>query len=212
MANGMDLGQSGVIPFIPPAALDQYDIQQAKARADAQQPAQPPVPELAGYIKGQFEIFRNHRNTVAGWSNRMIEALRTYNGQYNPTKMQEVKKFGGSEIYARLSAQKCRATTSLLRDIYMGQDRPWGIRAPVDPDIPPEIIQKIQTLMQSEQQMIAQTTGQVPSQDDLDKRSQALMEAPRDPAKKKVRDQARISEEKIEELLREGGFYHALAE
>jgi hypothetical protein len=212
MADGMDLGQAGVLQVIPPAALDKYDLEQAKARADAQQPKQPPVPELCGYIKGQFEIFRNHRNTVAGWSNRMIEALRTYNGQYNPTKMQEVKKFGGSEIYARLSAQKCRATTSLLRDIYMGPDQPWGIRAPADPDIPPEIIEKIRTLMQTEQQMIAQTTGQTPSQDDLDKRSQALLESAREAAKKKAHDQARISEEKIEELLREGGFYHALAE
>src|SRR6266480_1127727 len=153
MADGMDLGQSGVIPYTPPAALDEYDIKQAKARADAQQKlqTQAPVPELCGYIKGQFEIFRNHRNTVAGWSNRMIEALRTYNGQYNPTKMQEVRRFGGSEIYARLSAQKCRATTSLLRDIYMGPDRPWGIHAADDPDIPSAIIEKIRMLMQSEQ-------------------------------------------------------------
>src|SRR5215468_116825 len=212
MADGMDIGQAGVIPFIPPAALDQYDIQQAKARADAQQPAQVAVPELCGYIKGQYEIFRNHRNTVAGWSNRMIEALRTYNGQYNPTKEREVKKFGGSEIYARLSAQKCRATTSLLRDIYMGPDRPWGIRPPADPPIPPDVIEKIRTLIQTEQQMIMQTTGQMPSQDDLDKRAQALVMSARDAAKKKARTQARVSEDKIEEFLWEGGFYHALAE
>jgi len=212
MADGMDIGQAGVIPFIPPAALDKYDIDQAKARADAQQPAQVAVPELCGYIKGQYEIFRNHRNTVAGWSNRMIEALRTYNGQYNPTKEREVKKFGGSEIYARLSAQKCRATTSLLRDIYMGPDRPWGIRPPADPPIPPDVIEKIRTLIQTEQQMIMQTTGQMPSQDDLDKRAQALVMSARDAAKKKARSQARVSEDKIEEFLWEGGFYHALAE
>src|SRR5215510_13242539 len=188
MADGANLGQSGVLSYMPPADLDKYDITQAKARADAaaQQTAQIPVPELVGYIKGQYEIFRNHRNTAAGWSNRMIEALRTYNGQYNPTKEQEVKKFGGSEIYARLSAQKCRATTSLLRDIYMGPDRPWGIRAPADPDIPPEIIEKIRTLIQTEQQMIMQTTGQMPSQDDLDKRANALVISAREAAKKKA--------------------------
>ena len=214
MADGLDIGQSGVIPFLPPAVQDQYDIKQAKARADAQQQLQqqPAPPELCGYIRGQFEIFRNHRNTVAGWSNRMIEALRTYNGQYNPTKEREVKKFGGSEIYARLSAQKCRATTSLLRDVYMGPDRPWGIRAPVDPDIPPDIMQKISTLMQTEQQMIAQTTGQTPSQDDLEQRRRALVESARDAARKKARDQAQVSEDMVEEMLREGGFYHALAE
>jgi len=212
MADGQDIGQAGVVQFLPPALQDKYELDQAKARVAAQQPPQPVVPELCGYIKGQYEIFRNHRNTIAGWSNRMIEALRTYNGQYGPTKEREVKKFGGSEIYARLSAQKCRATTSLLRDIYMGPDRPWGINPPVDPPIPPEIIEKIRTLIQTEQQMIMQTTGQMPSQDDLDKRAQALVMSARDAAKKKARDQARVSEEKIDELLLEGGFYHALAE
>src|SRR5262252_3945733 len=187
MADGQDIGQAGVVQFLPPALQDKYELDQAKARVAAQQPPQPVVPELCGYIKGQYEIFRNHRNTVAGWSNRMIEALRTYNGQYNPTKEREVKKFGGSEIYARLSAQKCRATTSLLRDIYMGPDRPWGINPPVDPPIPPEIIEKIRTLIQTEQQMIMQTTGQMPSQDDLDKRAQALVMSARDAAKKKAR-------------------------
>ena len=214
MADGNGIGQAGAVQFISPSDLDEYERGRDKARADAreQMQAQPAPPELAGFIRGQFEIFRNHRNTVAGWSNRMIEALRTYNGQYNPTKYQEVKKFGGSEIYARLSAQKCRATTSLLRDIYMGPDRPWGIRAPADPPVPPEIIEKIRTLMQTEQQMIGQTTGQTPSQDDLNQRSTALLTSAREAAKKKARDQAKTSEEKIEELLREGGFYHALAE
>jgi len=214
MANGIDIGQSGVLSYLPPALQDEYDIKRAKALADANAQRQPQqlMPELCGYIKGQYEIFRNHRNTVAGWSNRMIEALRTYNGQYDPTKEREVKKFGGSEIYARLSAQKCRATTSLLRDIYMGPDRPWGIKPPADPPIPPEIIQKIHTLIQTEQQMIMQTTGQVPSQDDIDKRAQALVMSARDAANKKAREQAQVSEDKIEEYLREGGFYHALAE
>ena len=60
----------------------------------------------------------------SGWSNRLIEAMRAFNGQYSPTKMQEVMKFGGSQIYARLTAQKCRAASSLLRDIYLGTTVP----------------------------------------------------------------------------------------
>jgi len=30
---------------------------------------------------------RNHRNTASGWSGRLIEALRVFNGQYSPDKM-----------------------------------------------------------------------------------------------------------------------------
>src|SRR5674476_238929 len=97
-----ELGQSGVLQVVPPAALEQQLQQQANDKAAAATPPAPDVTPLAGYIKGQFEIFRNHRNTANGWSERLLAALRTFNGQYDPAKLQDLKKFGGSEIYARL--------------------------------------------------------------------------------------------------------------
>ena len=114
-----DLGQSGVLQVIPPAVLEQQLQARAAATAQAQQAPQQDVTPLAGYIKSQFEIFRNHRNTAAGWSERMLVALRTFNGQYNAEKIREIKKWGGSEVYARLVAQKCRSSISLLSDIYL---------------------------------------------------------------------------------------------
>lgn len=210
MADG--LGQAGAISVVPPAALEAQLQQKDAAAAAQQQPQQPTVPELAGYIKGQFEIFRNHRNTVSGWSDRMLEALRTFNGQYSPTKLQEIRKWGGSEIYARVIAQKCRAASSLLRDVYLSNDRPWSIEPPVDPAVPPDIFQKIDQLMVQEQQMILKTTGQPAPSTDVDKRKQALIDSAEDAAKKKAADQACASEDKVEEILRDGGFYHALAE
>jgi hypothetical protein len=94
-------------------------------------------------VRAQFEIFRNHRNTQAGWSNRMLAALRSFNGQYDPTKLVEITKWGGSTVYARLIAQKCRAASSLLRDIYLGQDIPVVAAAAEKSPVPPEIGQKI---------------------------------------------------------------------
>src|SRR5665811_132522 len=93
MAN---LGQEGVIQVVPPAALEQQLQQQATAKAAANTSAPPDISSLASYIKGQYEIFRNHRNTQSGWSNRLIEALRVFNGQYSPSKLAEIKKFGMS--------------------------------------------------------------------------------------------------------------------
>lgn len=211
--NGMDLGQAGVIGVIPEAILQAQIARRDREAAEAARPPPPPVPELAGYIKGQYEIFRNHRNTVNGWSNRMIEAFRVFNGQYSPSKFQEVLKFGGSQIYARLTAQKCRAASSLLRDVYLSNDvRPWSIRPTLDPVIPPEILQKIEQLMQSEVQMVAQTLGQPPTPGDLQQRKRALLQSAEEAAKKNARELARISEDKIEEILRDGNFYEALAE
>ena len=206
------LAQQGLLQIVPPAALEAQLQQQQLDQQAAAAPQAPPVPELAGYIRGQFEIFRNHRNTASGWSNRLLAAMRTFNGQYDPTKLQEVTKFGGSQVYARLTAQKCRAASSLLRDVYLGADRPWAIKPPADPDVPDEIIQTIDQLMQQERQMVAQTTGQPPSDDDIQKRRDALLLSASQAARKKATDQAQIAEDKVEEFLREGGFYHALAE
>jgi hypothetical protein len=209
-----ELGQAGVLQVIPPAELERQLDARAKDKATAAQAAtaQPDVTPLAGYIKGQWEIFRNHRNTQAGWSERLLIALRAFNGQYEPSKMQEIRKFGGSEVYARIIAQKCRAASSLLRDIYLNQDRVWAIRPPADPEIPPEIQQAIDQLMQVETQMIQQATGRPPKPTDVENRRRSLMEDARDAAKKKASDQARVSEDKIETILRDGNFYHSLAE
>lgn len=213
-----DLGQNGVIQFTSPAQLEaQLDAAAVTKANNAQQSAgtqaqAPQYPELAGYVKAQFEIFRNHRNTVAGWSNRMLSALRSFNGQYDPTKLSEITRFGGSTVYARIIAQKCRAASSLLRDIYLGQDIPWALQPPKNPEVPPEILQQIDQLMQQEVQMVTQHLGKPPSASDLGNRKRALLEQAGDAAKKKAASQARDSQDKIQDLLNEGGFYHALAE
>lgn len=210
------LGQSGVLQVIPPAALDAQDqnraSMQAKATDNAQSQMQPDVSTLVSYIKGQFEIFRNHRNTQSGWSERLLIALRAFNGQYDSTKLHQIRRWGGSEVYMRMIAQKCRAASSLLRDIYLGPDRPWALKPSSDPEIPDGISQKIDQLVKSEAQMIQQTMGQPASPMDLQSRKKALLESATDAAKKKAADQASDSEDKIDEILREGGFYHALAE
>jgi hypothetical protein len=210
----MGLGQQGVLQVIPPAQLEQQLQQQAQQKAmaqDAQQ--QNPTPtELAGYIRGRWEIFRNHRNTANGWSERLLQALRTFNGQYDANKLNEIRRFSGSEVYFRVVAQKCRAATSLLRDIYLGPDRPWKVRPPADPTVDDSIVQAITQILAQERTMVSQTQGKPPSNAQEQSRREGLMDSARMAAKKDATDQAHDSEDKIEDILREGNFYHALAE
>lgn len=209
-------GSQGVIQVIPEAMLQAQEQKAAASKVQAQQAAQgldnQDATALAGYIRGRFEIFRNHRNTASGWSERLLMALRTFNGQYDQTQLQEIRKFGGSEIYARIIAQKCRAASSLLRDIYLSQDRPWAVRPPSNPEVPPDIVNSINQLIQQETQQVTQTMGRPPSGADLEQRRMSLLESAEDAIKKKVGKQARESEDRIEDILRAGGFYHALAE
>ncbi len=201
----------GALQVAGPAALAANDQKVAAAAAAAQQPMpQGATTQLAGFVRAQFEIFRNHRNTQSGWTERLLVAMRTFNGQYDATKIQEIKKFGGSEVYARIVAQKCRAASSLLRDIYLGPDRPWGLKPPADPDVPPDIMAKIEQLVQMEEQALKGMPN-APGPDDFNDRRRQLLEAARDTALKRATDQAKIAEDKLEEILRDGGFYDSLA-
>ncbi|MDE2106275.1 MAG: hypothetical protein KGL39_54145, partial [Patescibacteria group bacterium] len=148
----------GVLRVVPPAALEAAIKAQDQATAAAAQPeAEATMSNLASYIRSQFDMMKQHRNNpVAGWTNRLLDALRAVNGQYDPDKLAQIREFGGSEVYARIIAMKCRGATSLLRDVYLSPDRPWGLEAPEDPVIPPEITQNVAQLVAIEAQAQAQ--------------------------------------------------------
>lgn len=209
------LPQTGVLQVIPPGALDRMDKRKAEeaaaAKALAEQPSDLAMTNLAGYVRTQFTMMVNHRNSTSGWGNRLIEALRTFNGAYDPNKLNEIRKFGGSEAYARITAAKCRGASSLLRDVYLQADRPWGLDPGPDPTIPPNIMQSIEQLIRQEA-MGLQQAGQQVDPAALRDRLNALLTAARQAAKKKAAAQAKIAEDKIDEYLVEGGFYKALAE
>jgi hypothetical protein len=124
-------------------AQQQQVMDAARAQAYAAPPDAPPQ-GLAGFVTDQYTLMRRHRDTVGrGWSDRLLAALRAFDGVYEPNIIEEIKRFGGSNVYARTIAMKCRGTSSLLRDVYLGTDRPWGIEPSPDPDVPDEIVQAI---------------------------------------------------------------------
>lgn len=193
------------------AAIKARDEEMAAAQ-DAAIAGDQSLSSLASYIRGEFDMFKRHRNNaVAGWSERLLAALRTFNGQYDANKLNEIRKFGGAESYARIVAMKCRGASSLLRDVYLSPDRPWGLDASDDPKIPANIMQSINELVQIEMQTMS-AMGQQPDIDAIRERTTQLVEAARQAAKKRAEQGARIAEDKLDEILKEGGFYKALAE
>lgn len=194
------------------AALKQQDEKKA-ALEDAAVAPETNYSSLAGFIRREFDQMQRHRNNnSAGWSNRLLNALRVFNGQYDASKLAEIKKFGGSEVYARVVAMKCRGASSLLRDVYLSPDRPWGLDPADDPKVPDEIMKAINELVSSEISGASQAGGPPPDIDQIRDRTKQLVEAARQAAKKKVGQQAIIAEDKLDEILKGGGFYKALAE
>jgi len=197
---------------VPPAqhnaAIKLADEEKARAAKPIDQEV---ATGLAGYIRSEFEAFKQHRNSGgSGWSERLLHCLRVFKGEYDASKLAEIKQFGGSEVFARIISMKCRGASSLLRDVYLGNERPWGLEPPADPDVPPEVIQSITQLVTIEAQTQAQAGAPVDATSIRD-RTFGLMEAARQAAKKKAAKQAQVAEEKMDEILSEGKFYEAMA-
>jgi hypothetical protein len=167
--------------------------------------------DLAGYVRRQFEIMVRHRQSSTGWNDRLIAALRMFKGEYEAAKLAQIQLFGGSDVYARLVAVKCRGATALLRDIYLGPDRPWGIRPTPDPTMPDNVSESISTLLETEV-MTAMMGGEPVNEESISARRTQLMQAAREAAIRKAADEAKRAQRKIDDILVEGGFYTALAE
>src|SRR6478735_2039133 len=215
MANNTQNFNRGLIRVVPDGQLqEQIDAKNKADYAVKKAASEPTLAEnnLASHIRTQWEQMKRHRNSASGWSQRLIDALRTFNRQYDPTKLAEIQAFGGSEIYAGVVAMKCRGSSSLLRDVYLTTDRPWDIDPPADPDVPIEIVDKIGQLIDLELQQLQMAGGEMPDANAIRDRFATLMEAARGAEMKAARKRAKLAKDKIDELLESGGFYKALAE
>lgn len=200
----------GFLRVISPAELDQRTIEE---NARLRGPAQQTPDDLGHYIRTRWDAMRNHRNSNRNPLNeRLLRAQRMFEGQYDPSKLAEIRKFGGSEVYSRIVAVKCRGATSLLRDVYLGAERPWSIDPQPDPPVPPEIMSSIAQLIASEAGEAHAQVGQPPQPIDVHARFVAMVRQAQQAAKRTADLQAEAASNKVEDILEAGNFYDALAE
>ena len=183
----------------------------ADVALDAEATPQPePITGLAAFIRERFSEFRNHRDSE-GISDRLVSSLRQYNGEYSEDKLQSIRQFGGSEVFARLTTVKCRGATALLRDVFLGAERTWALAPSPVPTLPEDVLQSVDQLLAAEMLAAAQQGVQVDPQQVLDRRD-ALIAAAEKAAVRRAKDEAREAETYIDDILREGGFYTALSD
>ena len=200
----------GFLRVVSPAQLDAQDAAELARRSMATRPA--PTDDLAAYVRRRWDAMRNHRNSNKNPLNsRLLRAQRMFEGQYDPDKLAEIRKFGGSEVYSRIVAVKCRGATALLRDVYLGAERPWSIDSQPDPPVPAPVMQSIATLVASEvgQQHAA---GQPLDQNLVHQRYINLVRQAQQAARRIAMNQAEAASNKVDDILQAGRFYDALAE
>lgn len=186
-------------------------LQTAEKLAKSIQEAKPEVlDDLASHVRKKFDTAKRHR-TSSNIDLKLIAAMRAYNGEYSPTKKSEIEQFGGSDVYARVTATKCRAATALLRDIYLSAERPWSIEPTPDPKLPGSVEQDIATVVGSEALNMIMA-GEQPDRTAIKQRKDSLTLAAKMEERKKAAIQAVAAERKMDDILVEGQFWRAFSE
>ena len=173
----------------------------------------PAMDDLASYLRGRFEDFKRHRTSL-NLVNRYLDAVRIYQGRYTAEKLAQIRQFGGSEVYARLTAIKCRGASSLLRDVYMNSRKAWSLEPTTEPSLPGGVGQAeadIENVVAAEAMSLLER-GLQPDVLLLRAREKALEAQVRMANRKRAYDAAKSAQSALNDRLQEGGFYNALSE
>jgi len=131
-----------MIEFKTNQQLDAEEAAQAKADKEAKdRQNRAVVTSLAAYVRDCFDAAKEAKVDI---ERRMIESLRSKNGIYSPSKLAEIQKHGGSEIFMMLTDEKCTAVSSWLSDIlFPAGEEPWAIKPTPVPELRPEKVMEL---------------------------------------------------------------------
>lgn len=199
----------GLIRVVPNAELVRNEREAARQAAyEANQ--KPVLQGLAKYVMDCWVSARDAKNAVLP---RLLRSQRARMGEYEPSKLAEIREYGGSEEYARVTANKCRIVEAWLRDVFLGQtEKPWTLSPTPKPDFPPDQEQNIRQQVSAEVAAIYAQTGRLPPADLVRAELAAQFEA----YEERLRDEARKSTQRMERVMEDqliqGGFHQAFAD
>lgn len=203
-------GGLGIAALVPVATAAQ--LEEMARRASEEQNNTPVIQGLAAHVRSRWEILRDFKNQAI--TDRLLECHRARNMQYDPEKLAAIKAQGGSEIFMGIVSTKCRTATAWLRDSMLGTgaDKPWSISPTPVPDVPPDIVNRLQMVMQ--QNLEAYYASGNPPLDPItlqqladEMKATALRQMEYESGKRVER-----MEKKMEDQLVEGGFVKAMHE
>lgn len=172
----------------------------------------PVVSAIAAHIKKRWEDAKRAKSDI---EKKMLAALRQRVGEYDPQKLAEIQKMGGSTVFVRLTDLKCSAAAAWIRDV-LSLDRPWGLEPTPIPDLPAGIEQQARQQAFQQIQMQIGATMMPPDPAALQSMLDAAAEQAKAEAEKAMDKEARHRAEKmaeaIEDYLDEGDFKDALGE
>ena len=165
---------------------------------------------LARHLNLCWERAKNEKNTML--QERLLKCERQRRGVYDPDKMVDIAKTGGSDIYMMLTDVKCRAAESWIKDVLAsaGTDV-FDLDPAQDPELPPELKQQIIDQVRAEAIAAVQQGGTLLPSDvrtrlnDIHDRALYMLREGADKAATRM-------EQTMRDQLREGGYEKAFSD
>jgi hypothetical protein len=206
----MAIAQEGLLKVVSNDQLNAQEQRDAALQEAAIANNAPVLQGLAAYIMKCWEAARSAKQTIIP---RLLSAQLARQGEYESQKLAAIREFGGSEEYARVTANKSRVAEAWLRDVYLGQtEKPWSLKPTPVPAVPPEELMQIRQQISAELAQAMGTFGTAPPSGMMQSRIAELEEA----VNERMRDEARKAVEQMErytqDQLVEGGFDKAFGE
>lgn len=200
----------GLIRVVSNDELTRQEQRETARQAAYEANNRPLLQGLAKHVMESWETARDAKNAVLP---RLLRAQQARMGEYAPDKLAKIRDFGGSEEYARVTANKCRVVEAWLRDVFLGQtEKPWTLNPTPKPDFPPEVQDMVRQQLAAEVAAIYAQTGQMPDPTTVRSELASQMEA----FEERLRDEARKSTGRMERLMEDqmvqGGFANAMGD
>jgi hypothetical protein len=183
--------------------LDKQE-QEATARALYDRQNQPVILGLAAHLRQCWDVAKLAKKPI---EDIMLRALRQRNGQYEPDKLNGIKRQGGSEIYMMVTEVKCRAAESWLRDILLDSGSPpWDLHVSPIPDLSPTQAQALQSEYAERVLKIVEEFGKAPTQEEMREIKEMVLQDYRFSVLQEAQQRADKMKLKIQDQFTEGGW------
>jgi hypothetical protein len=188
------------------------DLEAQAQRASDEKQNTPMIQGLASHVHKRWEVMRDHHQD--NLEERLAKCVRARNMEYEPAKLAEIQEQGGSEIFMGIVSAKCRTATAWLRDTLLGvgSDKPWSLSATPIPEVPPDITQAMQNIMQQNLMQYYDAGGEPPDDAELKQLASGMKDTAMRSMKFEAEKRVERMETKMEDQMLEGGFTKALFE
>ena len=120
---------------------------------------------LAAYLRRCWDAAQMAKRPI---EQKMLQALRQRNGEYEASKLQQIRGQGGSEIFMMITEVKCRAAESWLRDILLDNGSPpWDLQATPIPDLSPMQSKEVQSMFAERVLKLVTEYGKAPNVEEM---------------------------------------------